>query len=243
MTKVHAIILLAMFSASQLFSQDNNVVRIPLIGETAPSFTAESTNGKINFPEDFYGKWKILFSHPADFTPVCTSEIIILAQMQKDFNKLDTKVAVLTTNGLNSHITWKKSMESIRYNSKETTTIDFPIISDNNLEISKKFGMIHPYSNTTHDVRGVFIIDPNDKIRAIFFYPDEVGRNMEEIKRTLMALQMADKKNVLTPCNWKPGDDVFLPAPKSEIDANKLAAKKDSDLYEITWYMWVKKEK
>jgi peroxiredoxin (alkyl hydroperoxide reductase subunit C) len=108
MKKVHVIILLALISTIQLFSQVNNVARIPLIGETAPSFTAESTNGKINFPDDFYGKWKILFSHPADFTPVCTSEIIELAQMQKDFNKLDTKIDVLTTDGLNSHITWKK---------------------------------------------------------------------------------------------------------------------------------------
>jgi peroxiredoxin (alkyl hydroperoxide reductase subunit C) len=233
--------------AGQLFSQENKPenkeVRIPLIGETAPSFTAESTNGKITFPDDYYGKWKILFSHPAAFTPVCSSELIDLADMQEDFDKLDTKIIVVSTDGLNSHIAWKKSMEEIRYNDKETPKINFPLISDNNLDISKKYGMIHSYSSTTRDIRGVFIIDPNEKIRAIFFYPMNVGRNIDEIKRTLMALQMADHKNVLTPANWMPGGDVLIPAPKSEADADKLAAKKDPNLRELAWYMWLKKIK
>ena len=138
---------------------------------------------------------------------------------------------------------WKKSMESIRYKDKETVKINFPMISDNALEVSRKYGMIHSYSSTTRDIRGVFIIDPNDKIRAIFFYPMNVGRNMDEIKRTVMALQMADGKNVLTPANWMPGGEVLLPAPKTEADADKLAAKKDPDLRELAWYMWFKKMK
>jgi peroxiredoxin (alkyl hydroperoxide reductase subunit C) len=241
MKKSHFIILLFLFATSQLFSQDNKEIRIPLIGETAPSFTAESTNGKITFPDDYYGKWKILFSHPAAFTPVCSSELIELAEMQKDLDKLDTKVIVISTDGLNSHIAWKKSMEAIRYNDQETPKINFPLISDNTLEVSKKYGMIHSYSSTTRDIRGVFIIDPNDKIRAIFFYPMNVGRNMDEIKRTVMALQMADGKNVLTPANWMPGGEVLIPSPKTEADADKLAAKKDPDLRELAWYMWFKK--
>ena len=243
MKKSHFFILLTLFTANQLFSQDNKEVRIPLIGETAPSFTAESTNGKITFPDDYYGKWKILFSHPAAFTPVCSSELIELAEMQKDLDKLDTKVIVVSTDGLNSHIAWKKSMESIRYNDQETPKINFPMISDNALEVSKKYGMIHSYSSTTRDIRGVFIIDPNDKIRAIFFYPMNVGRNMDEIKRTIMALQMADGKNVLTPANWLPGGEVLIPSPKTEADADKLASKNDPDLRELAWYMWLKKVK
>jgi peroxiredoxin (alkyl hydroperoxide reductase subunit C) len=244
MKKSPIIILLILFAANQLFSQDNNKeVRIPLIGETAPSFTAESTNGKITFPDDYYGKWKILFSHPAAFTPVCTSELLELAEMQKDLDNLDTKVIVVSTDGINSHIAWKKSMESIRYKDRETPKINFPLISDNGLEVSRKYGMIHSYSSTTRDIRGVFVIDPNDKIRAIFFYPMNVGRNMDEIKRTLMALQMADGKNVLTPANWMPGGQVLIPAPKTEAEADKLAAKNDPDLKELVWYMWFKKVK
>jgi peroxiredoxin 2/4 len=241
MKKIQSIILLALLAGNQLFSQETKEVRIPLIGETAPSFTAESTNGKITFPDDYYGKWKILFSHPAAFTPVCTSELIELAGMQQDLDKLDTKVIVVSTDGLNSHIAWKKSMESMRYKDKETPKINYPMISDNGLEVSRKYGMIHSYSSTTRDIRGVFIIDPNDKIRAIFFYPVTVGRNMEEIKRTLIALQMADGKNVLTPANWLPGAEVLIPAPKTEADAEKLAAKNDPDLRELAWYMWLKK--
>jgi peroxiredoxin (alkyl hydroperoxide reductase subunit C) len=243
MKKTHIIILLALFATNQLFSQDNKEIRIPLIGETAPSFTAESTNGKITFPDDYYGKWKILFSHPAAFTPVCTSELIELAEMQSDLDKLDTKVIVVSTDGINSHIAWKKSMESIRYKDQETPKINFPLISDNALEVSKKYGMIHSYSSTTRDIRGVFIIDPNDKIRAIFFYPMNVGRNMDEIKRTLMALQMADGKNVLTPANWIPGGEVLIPSPKTEAEADKLASKNDPNLRELAWYMWFKKIK
>jgi peroxiredoxin 2/4 len=243
MKKLHIVAILLMLTTKGLSAQDLKEVRIPLIGETAPTFTAESTNGKITFPDDYYGKWKILFSHPAAFTPVCTSELIELAEMQGDLEKLDTKVIVVSTDGINSHIAWKKSMEAIRYKDRETPRMTFPLISDANLEVSKKYGMIHSYSSTTRDIRGVFLIDPNDKIRAIFFYPMNVGRNMEEIKRTLMALQMADSKNVLTPANWMPGGDVLIPAPKTEADADKLAAKKDPDLRELAWYMWFKKMK
>jgi peroxiredoxin (alkyl hydroperoxide reductase subunit C) len=243
MKRIYGISLLMMFAVNLLFSQDKNDIRIPLIGETAPSFTAESTNGKLTFPDDYYGKWKILFSHPAAFTPVCTSELIELALMQKDLDKMDTKVVVVSTDGLNSHIAWKKSMESIRYKDTETPKMTFPLVSDAGLEISKKYGMIHSYSSTTRDIRGVFVIDPNDKIRAIFFYPMNVGRNMDEIKRTVVALQMADGKNVLTPANWMPGGDVLIPAPKTEADAEKLASRKDPDMTELAWYFWFKKMK
>jgi peroxiredoxin 2/4 len=241
MKKSLGLTFILVLTATLLFSQTTPEVRIPLIGETAPSFTGESTRGKITFPDDYYGKWKILFSHPAAFTPVCTSELIELAAMQADLEKLNTKVVVISTDGLNSHIAWVKSIESIRYEGKDPVKVNFPIISDNNLEISKKYGMIHSYTSTTRDIRGVFIIDENDKIKATFFYPMNVGRNMDEIKRTLIALQTADNKNVLTPANWTPGKDVLIPSPKTEAEADKLAAKKDPDLREVVWYMWFKK--
>ena len=243
MKKSLLLLLLIFTGASQLFSQENKESRIPLIGENAPSFTAETTRGKITFPDDYYGKWKILFSHPADFTPVCTTELIELAKLQAELEKLDTRVIVISTDGINSHIEWVKNMESIKYKDDDPVKISFPLITDVNLEISKKYGMIHSNVSTTRDVRGVFIIDPNEKIRAIFFYPFTVGRNMDEIMRTLVALQTADEKNVFTPANWVPGSDVLLPSPKTAADAEKLAAKNDPSLREITWYLWFKKLK
>jgi len=225
----------------QGFTQDNKDIRIPLLGEISPRFTATSTLGKINFPDDYFGKWKILFSHPADFTPVCTSEMIELASLQQDFKDLNCAIVVVSTDGLNSHIEWVKSIEGLEYKDHKNIKIEFPLVSDAGLEISKKFGMLHPYSNTTKDVRGVFIIDPDNKIQAMFFYPSTVGRNVEEIKRTLIALQTHDKDYCLTPANWKPGDDVLIPSPASSVDAQKLRDKKDPDLNEIAWYMWLKK--
>jgi peroxiredoxin 2/4 len=226
-----------------LKAQENKDVHIPLIGESAPSFTAESTQGKIKFPEDYYGKWKILFSHPAAFTAVCTTEILELAELQDDMDKLNTKILVLSADGLNSHLEWIKSMESIRYKGRNPVQVKFPLISDVSLEISRKYGMLHSYSSTTKDVRGVFIVDPDDKIRAIFFYPMNLGRNLDEIKRVITGLQQADKGNVLIPADWQPGQDVLLPSPKTTDDARKMSERKDPDLTEITWYLWFKKIK
>ncbi len=232
-----------LFASAQLWSQENKDMRIPLIGEMAPEFTAESTMGKINFPSDYYMKWKILFSHPGDFTPVCSSEFLELAALQEDFEKLNTRLVAISTDGLNSHLEWVKSMESINYKGRGPVKIKFPIVSDNTLEISRKYGMIHSYASTTRDVRGVFIIDPGDRIRAIFFYPFNVGRNLDEIKRTLVALQTTDDNKVLTPANWMPGQDVMIPSPKSTGDAEKMVRKADPDLYSVTWYMWFRKSK
>ena len=232
-----ALILLSL----RIMSQSIDEVRIPLIGDSAPKFTAETTLGKINFPDDYYGKWKILFSHPADFTPVCSSEIIELSYLQDDFKKLSTQLLVLSTDGINSHMEWIKSLESIKYNDRESVKVEFPLISDIGLEISKQYGMLHANSSKTKNIRGVFIIDPENKIRAISFYPMTVGRNLEEIKRTLIALQPSDNQDVLIPANWKDGDDVLIHSPKSVEESNKMKEKNDSKLYSYTWYMWFKK--
>jgi peroxiredoxin 2/4 len=243
MKKTICFTILFLVSYTQMWSQETKDTRIPLIGEMAPEFTAESTMGKLHFPDDYYMKWKILFSHPADFTSVCSSEILELAAMQDEFNKLNTKIVVISTDGLNSHMEWVRSMETVNYKGRDPLKIKFPLVSDRNLEISKKYGMIHSYTSSTRDVRGVFIIDPSDKICAIFFYPFDVGRNMEEIKRALIALQLAEEKKVLIPANWMPGQDVMIPAPKTTSEAESLAKKNDPDLYSITWYMWFKKLK
>jgi len=235
--------LIIMFSMTQVWSQENKETRIPLLGEMAPSFVAQSTQGKINFPDNYPMKWKILFSHPSDFTPVCSSEIMELALMQEEFDKLGTKIIVISTDGLESHIDWIKSLESIKYKGKTIPKINFPLVTDKNLDISKKYGMIHSYTTVLRDVRGVFIIDPSDRIMAIFFYNDNIGRNINEIKRTLIALQTAEDHNVLTPANWMPGQDVLIPAPKTMSDAEKLSLKKDDSLYSLAWYLWFKKMK
>jgi peroxiredoxin 2/4 len=213
----------------------------PVTWGYAPHFTAVSTTGNINFPEDFYGKWKILFSHPADFTPVCTSEIISLAAMQEDFEKLDTELIVISTDGLNSHIAWVKSIESLAINGVPTEKIRFPLVSDANLEISKKYGILQQDSVKTRDIRSVFIIDPENEIQAMFYYPRTIGRNMDEIKRTLIALQTHQKYDVLTPADWKPGNDVLMPSPLTIREAEKLREKNNPDVYEVAWYMWYKK--
>ena len=240
--KIRIIIFaLLFFSVTQIWSQENNTSRIPLIGENAPSFTAESTNGLITFPDDFGSKWKILFSHPADYTPVCSSEIIELAHMQNDFDNLNTKMAIISTDMLEKHYSWKKSLESLTYKNRTPVKIEFPLIADNKWNVSKQYGMLHPPTSTEKDVRGVFIIDPANKVRAIFFYPMQIGRNMDEIRRTVIALQTADKEKVLTPANWAPGDDVMIPYLKSSGETENLGTSNDQNIYKVSWYMIFKK--
>jgi len=235
------IAIVLFFSVTQLWSQGKSTSRIPLIGEDAPSFTAESTNGQITFPDNFGSKWKILFSHPADFTPVCSTEILELAHMQNEFDRLGVKIAVISTDTLYKHISWKKSLETLKYKGMDPVKIDFPLIDDNSWSASKSYGMLHAPTSTQRDVRGVFIIDPNNKVRAIYFYPMEIGRNMDEIRRTVVALQTADKQKVLIPANWEPGDDVLIPYVRSSKDAENMTTGIDRDIYKVSWYMTFKK--
>jgi peroxiredoxin (alkyl hydroperoxide reductase subunit C) len=218
--------------------EDRNF-RIPLIGEKAPSFTAYSTSGEIKFPSDFGRSWKILFSHPQDFTPVCTTEILELANLQTEFEKLGAKLIAVSTDRLSTHEQWIKAMEGLAYKDRKTLKIDFPLVDDESLTISKKYGMIHPSSNTTRDVRGVFIIDPDNIIQAVYFYPMSVGRNTEELIRMVTALERTQADNVLTPANWKAGEDVMIPTiPRATATEDELAA---LGLYNLTWFMWYKK--
>ena len=218
-TRIRKFVLIAfmILPATPLWAQseERTSSRIPLLNEDAPSFTAETTKGTIEFPGDYGRKWKILFSHPADFTPVCTSEIMELAKMQQDFKDLNVAIAVVSTNDLSLHKYWVTSIEDILAKTNNPVKINFPLIDDASLNVGWKYGMLTPDHESFKAVRGVYIIDPKDKIRAITFYPMEVGRNMEEIKRMVIALQTAAKNSVLVPANWKPGGDLLLPYPKT----------------------------
>lgn len=219
--------------------KEDRSFRVPLLGETAPSFTAEATNGPINFPSEFGRTWKILFSHPQDFTPVCTTEILELAYMQEQFDKLGIKVVVVSTGSLDSHQQWKKSMEGLNLNNRGQVKIKFPLVDDQNLSISKKYGMIQPSTNTTKSVRGVFIIDPDNIIQTIMFYPMNVGRSTDELLRVVAALQASVGDKVATPVNWKPGNDVLVPIPQ-KVDANNPGTV-PSGYYSPIWYLTFKK--
>jgi peroxiredoxin 2/4 len=234
-------------SAGQLWAQDENEkvpedrnFRIPLIGERAPSFTANSTNGMVHFPGDFGNSWKILFSHPQDFTPVCSTEILELAYLQSEFDKLGVKIAVVSTDPVSMHNQWKKALESINEDNRGTIKINFPIIDDQNVSISKAYGMIHPETNSTRDVRGVFIIGPDNLIQALYFYPTAVGRSTDELIRTITALQKTTASKVSTPVNWKSGNDVLIPYnPVTNLNDPKDIP---AGYYQKAWYMWYKKE-
>lgn len=228
-------------TVSAAMSQEKSGTRLPQLGENAPSFVAKSTNGTIDFPKDYEGSWKIIFSHPADFTPVCTSEILELAQIQDDLKKMNTRCLVVSADDLDKHNQWLKSMESLKYKDRETPKINFALVDDHDLSIAHKYGMIQPGVSTVKDVRGVFLIDPKNKVRAMFYYPMEVGRNVDEIKRTLVALQTVDKNKVLTPANWQAGNDVLLPYVKNTDDKGGQAKSSDPDTYQVAWYMTFKK--
>lgn len=226
------LLMISPFSHAQPASSQ----RIPLIGSTAPSFKAPSTNGPVSFPGDFAGQWKILFAHPRDFTPVCSSEILDLAYRQEDFKALNTQIVVLSVDRMVSHQSWKADLEDIDFRGRGKVTIHFPLVVDSSYAIAYKYGMVDTQSRSGESVRGVFFIDPSNTVRAFQFYPSEVGRNTDEILRTLEALQAHDAhRDIVLPVNWRPGDDFM----KTHLDPEDKAELKlpDSDIYYINWYM------
>ncbi|MDD3095189.1 MAG: peroxiredoxin [Candidatus Neomarinimicrobiota bacterium] len=217
---------------------------MPLIGDKAPAFEAVTTQGKINFPEDYKGKWVILFSHPADFTPVCTTEFMTFASMQEDFKKLNTELIGLSIDSLYAHIAWLRTInEKIEYKGMKNVEVKFPVIEDLKMEVAKKYGMLQPNASTTQAVRAVFIMDPEAKVRAVLYYPLSAGRNMDEIKRLILALQKNDKDGVATPANWQPGDDVIIPTPGSCGAAKERMQSKEEGKYCLDWFLCLKKDK
>lgn len=187
-------------------------VALPRIGDKAPEFKAITTQGEINFPADYNGKWVILFSHPADFTPVCTSEFMTFASLEPQFEKLNCKLVGLSVDGLYSHIAWLRTIkDKIEYKGMKNVEVKFPLVEDITMNVARKYGMIQPGESSTKAVRAVFFIDPKGIIRAMIYYPLSLGRNFDEIKRALIAMQTADKFAIATPADWRPGDDVIVP--------------------------------
>jgi len=202
------------------------------LGAPAPSFEAITTMGKIRL-EDYKGSWLILFSHPADFTPVCTTEFIAFAKIYPELKKRNVELLGLSIDSVYSHIAWIRNIEE-----KAGVKIPFPVIADLNKEVSSLYGMVHPSQSKTETVRCVFIIDPNQILRLILYYPLTTGRNMEEILRVIDALQTTDEYGVATPANWKPGDPVIVPPP----DTQESAEERIKEGYECKdWYLCFKK--
>jgi peroxiredoxin (alkyl hydroperoxide reductase subunit C) len=222
---------------------EEEIVTMPLIGDAAPNFKAETTAGEINFPKNYKGKWVILFSHPADFTPVCTTEFMTFSTMQEDFKALNTELIGLSIDSIYAHIAWLRTIkEKIEYRGMKDVEVTFPVIANLKMEVAKKFGMVQPNASTTQAVRAVFIMDPKATIRAILYYPLSNGRNMDEIKRLLIAMQKSDAENIATPANWQPGDDVIIPPPGSCGSAKERVETEEEGKYCLDWFMCLKKQ-
>ena len=208
------------------------MVSMPRLGEPAPDFKAITTHGVVNL-EDFKGSWLIIFSHPADFTPVCTTEFIAFAEIYPELKKRGTELLGLSVDSVTSHIAWVRNIEE-----KIGVKIPFPIIADLNKEVATAYGMVHPGQSATATVRCVFVIDPNQIVRLMLYYPLTTGRNMDEIIRIIDALQAADEHKVATPANWRPGDMVVMPPPGTQ----EMAEERLKQGYEcIDWYLCKKK--
>ncbi len=213
-------------------SEQMQVSTFPRLNEPAPEFEAVTTHGVLRL-SDFRDRWLILFSHPADFTPVCTTEFIAFAEIYPELQKRGVDLLGLSIDSVYSHIAWLRNIEE-----KTGVKIPFPVIADLNKEVATLYGMIQPGASKTEAVRAVFIIDPKGILRAMIYYPLTTGRNMQEILRLIDALQTSDQNGVATPANWKPGDKVIVPAPKT-VDAIDVTPKPGYEV--IDWYL-VKKE-
>lgn len=190
------------------------------LGDTAPDFTADTTIGRINFYDYLGDHWGILFSHPADFTPVCTTELGRTAHLQKEFEKRDTRVLAVSVDPVDSHQNWKADI-----NETQQCEVGFPIIGDEDRKVASLYGMIHPNASSSQTVRSLFIIDPEKKVRLIILYPASTGRNFSEVLRVLDSLQLTSKHSVSTPADWKHGDDVIVANTISTEDARKKFSK------------------
>jgi len=221
--------------------EKTTITSMPRIGDPAPHFEAVTTQGNISFPEDYKGKWIIFFSHPADFTPVCTSEFMTFAKLEADFNRLNTQLVGLSVDGLYSHIAWLRTIkERIEFRDMKNVEVKFPLIEDISMNVATKYGMIQPNESSTKAVRAVFFIDPKGIIRAMIYYPLSLGRNFKEMKRVIIGLQTADKHAVALPADWQPGEDVIVPPANSCGAAADRMAGKDEGVYCKDWFFCMK---
>ncbi len=200
----------------------------PRLNEQAPDFEAPTTEG-VKKLSDYSGKWLVLFSHPADFTPVCTTEFIAFARRQQDFNAMGVELLGLSIDSVHSHVAWARNIQE-----KFGVKIGFPIIADLSMQVAASYGMIHPGASDTSAVRATFVIDPNGILRAMLYYPMTNGRSIDEILRLVQSLQTSDREAVATPEGWQPGEKVIVPPPKTMADADARVQSKE---YECTdWY-------
>jgi peroxiredoxin (alkyl hydroperoxide reductase subunit C) len=214
---------------------------MPRIGDPAPTFTAVTTQGEITFPADFEGSWVIFFSHPADFTPVCTTEFMTFASMEDEFTALNTKLVGLSIDGLYSHIAWLRTIKNtIEFKGMKDVEVTFPLIEDITMEVAGKYGMIMPGEDSTKAVRAVFVVDPKGIIRTIIYYPLSLGRNFDELKRVIIALQTADALSVATPADWRPGDAVIVPPAGSCGTAKDRMDGKEEGVTCVDWFFCTK---
>ncbi len=218
------------------------VTSMPRIGDKAPEFKAKTTQGDINYPSDYKGNWSILFSHPADFTPVCTTEFMTFATLEEKFEAANCKLIGLSIDGLYSHIAWlRRIKETMKFNGMEDVEVKFPLIEDITMEVAEKYGMIQPNEDTTKAVRAVFFVDPEGTVRAIIYYPLSLGRNFDELYRALIAMQTADAFDCATPADWQPGDDVIVPPAGSCGTAEDRMEGKEEGVECIDWFFCTKK--
>jgi peroxiredoxin (alkyl hydroperoxide reductase subunit C) len=224
-------ITVSIFNFHQLYFQIGSMtfMHMPRIGDQAPDFEAVTTTGPMNFSDYNKGSWVVFFSHPADFTPVCTTEMSGFALEKDFFASHNTKLLGLSIDSIHAHIAWVNAVHE-----KTGVLFEFPIIADLDMSVAKRYGMLQPGESETAAVRAVFFIDPEGIIRLIMYYPLNVGRSMDEIKRVLLALQTTVEHKVACPLNWKPGDKVIVPAPKT-LEA--LAERKSSSLEMVDWYL------
>jgi peroxiredoxin (alkyl hydroperoxide reductase subunit C) len=215
---------------------NENAPRIPRINEPAPDIQAKSTQGMVKLSDyTSKGKWVLLFSHPADFTPVCTTEFVEFARHSPQFEKRNVQLVGNSIDSVYSHIAWIRNIEQ---NFK--VTVPFPVIADLDQKVARAYGMVHEAVSDTATVRAVFIIDPKGIIRALLYYPLSLGRNIDELLRVVDALQTADANACATPANWRPGDAVIVPAPITQADAEKRVAG-GQGLEVVDWYLSRKK--
>ncbi len=206
---------------------------MPRIGDKAPDFEAVTTKGKIVLSEYARDQWLVMFSHPADFTPVCTTEMSGFAKRKKEFEALNTALLGLSIDSVHAHLGWVNNVRE-----KTGVYFDFPIIADLDMKVSKLYGMLQPNESETAAVRAVFFIDPEKKIRLIMYYPLNVGRNMDEILRALQALQVSDKHKVALPLDWKKGDKVIIPPPKTLQEMDERIS--DDSIEKVDFYLAMK---
>ena len=201
---------------------------MPRIGDTAPDFRAVTTHGELTFSDWQNKNWVVLFSHPADFTPVCSTELTEFAKRSPEFAAMNAKLIGLSIDSIHSHLAWRENLKQIL-----DADIEYPLIADIDMKVSKLYGMLHDSTSTTATVRDVFVIDPKRVVRALVYYPMSVGRNVDEILRLLTALQTTDQYACATPVNWKPGEKVIVPPPKNVNDVKERESHKEYERYDF----------